>query len=187
MKAWWKQPYINRLQWILEHYEWFGFSEKEGLVVLMIEYLNTCQIAITPALLAERLHRPVLDSDAQVVETAGMSIPDIFAAGGEDAFRARETAALAELGKRSGAVLATGGGCVCREENYPLLHQNGTILWLQRDLARLPKDGRPISQRSDLAALYAQRAPLYARFADAVIDNNGTPEETVQKILEVLA
>ena len=40
MKAWWKQPYINRLQWILEHYEWFGFSEKEGLVVLMIEYLN---------------------------------------------------------------------------------------------------------------------------------------------------
>ena len=84
-------------------------------------------------------------------------------------------------------MLATGGGCVCREENYPLLHQNGTIFWLQRDLARLPKDGRPISQRSDLAALYAQRAPLYARFADAVIDNNGTPEETVQTILEVLA
>ena len=139
------------------------------------------------ALLAERLHRPVLDSDAQVVETAGMSIPDIFAAGGEDAFRARETAALAELGKRSGAVLATGGGSICREENYPLLHQNGTIFWLQRDLALLPKDGRPISQRSDLAALYAQRAPLYARFADAVIDNNGTPEETVRKILEVLA
>ena len=54
MKAWWKQPYINRLQWILEHYEWFGFSEKEGLVVLMIEYLNTCQIAITPALLEKR-------------------------------------------------------------------------------------------------------------------------------------
>ena len=139
------------------------------------------------ALLAERLHRPVLDSDAQVVETAGMSIPDIFSAGGEDAFRARETAALAELGKRSGAVLATGGGSICREENYPLLHQNGTIFWLQRDLALLPKDGRPISQRSDLAALYAQRAPLYARFADAVIDNNGTPEETVRKILEVLA
>ena len=139
------------------------------------------------ALLAVRLHRPVLDSDAQVVETACMSIPDIFAAGGEAAFRARETAALAELGKRSGAVLATGGGSICREENYPLLHQNGTIFWLQRDLALLPKDGRPISQRSDLAALYAQRAPLYARFADAVIDNNGTPEETVRKILEVLA
>ena len=71
-------------------------------------------------------------------------------------------------------------------ENYPLLHQNGTIFWLQRDLALLPKDGRPISQRSDLAELYARRAPLYARFADAVIDNNGAPEQTVQQILEVL-
>ena len=139
------------------------------------------------ALLAERLHRPLLDSDAQVVETAGRPIPDIFAADGEDAFRALETAALAELGKRSGAILATGGGSVCRAENYPLLHQNGTIFWLRRDLALLPKDGRPISQRSDLAELYAQREPLYARFADAVIDNNGTPEQTVQQILEVLA
>ena len=100
---------------------------------------------------------------------------------------ALETAALAELGKRSGAILATGGGSVCRAENYPLLHQNGTIFWLRRDLALLPKDGRPISQRSDLAELYAQREPLYARFADAVIDNNGTPEQTVQQILEVLA
>ena len=155
--------------------------------ILRIHRLLRQEMENIAALLAERLHRPVLDSDAQVVETAGMSIPDIFAAGGEAAFRARETAALAELCKRSGAVLATGGGSICREENYPLLHQNGTIFWLQRDLALLPKDGRPISQRSDLAALYAQRAPLYARFADAVIDNNGTPEETVRKILEVLA
>ena len=51
----------------------------------------------------------------------------------------------------------------------------------------MQSESRPISQRSDLAALYAQRAPLYARFADAVIDTNGTPEETVRKILEVLA
>ena len=116
-----------------------------------------------------------------------MPIPEIFRLEGEAGFRRRETAVLAELGRQSGLVLATGGGSICREENYPLLHQNGTIFWLQRDLALLPKDGRPISQRSDLAALYAQRAPLYARFADAVIDNNGTPEETVRKILEVLA
>ena len=159
-------------------------QEMENIVLIGMPGSGKSTIA---ALLAERLHRPLLDSDAQVVETAGRPIPDIFAADGEDAFRTLETAALAELGKRSGAILATGGGSVCRAENYPLLHQNGTIFWLRRDLALLPKDGRPISQRSDLAELYAQREPLYARFADAVIDNNGTPEETVQKILEVLA
>ena len=159
-------------------------QEMENIVLIGMPGSGKSTIA---ALLAERLHRPLLDSDAQVVETAGRPIPDIFAADGEDAFRALETAALAELGKRSGAILATGGGSVCRAENYPLLHQNGTIFWLRRDLALLPKDGRPISQRSDLAELYAQREPLYARFADAVIDNNGTPEQTVQQILEVLA
>ena len=159
-------------------------QEMENIVLIGMPGSGKSTIA---ALLAERLHRPLLDSDAQVVETAGRPIPDIFAADGEDAFRALETAALAELGKRSGAILATGGGSVCRAENYPLLHQNGTIFWLRRDLALLPKDGRPISQRSDLAELYAQREPLYARFADAVIDNNGAPEQTVQQILEVLA
>ena len=143
-------------------------QEMENIVLIGMPGSGKSTIA---ALLAERLHRPLLDSDAQVVETAGRPIPDIFAADGE----------------RSGAILATGGGSVCRAENYPLLHQNGTIFWLQRDLALLPKDGRPISQRSDLAELYAQREPLYARFADAVIDNNGTPEQTVQQILEVLA
>ena len=158
-------------------------QEMENIVLIGMPGSGKSTIA---ALLAERLHRPLLDSDAQVVETAGRPIPDIFAAGGEDAFRTLETAALAELGKRSGAILATGGGSVCRAENYPLLHQNGTIFWLQRDLALLPKDGRPISQRSDLAELYAQREPLYASFADAVIDNNGAPEQTVQQILEVL-
>lgn len=80
-------------------------QEMENIVLIGMPGSGKSTIA---ALLAERLHRPVLDSDAQVVETAGMSIPDIFAAGGENTFRARETAALAELGKRSGAVLATG-------------------------------------------------------------------------------
>ena len=114
-------------------------QEMENIVLIGMPGSGKSTIA---ALLAERLHRPVLDSDAQVVETAGMSIPDIFAAGGENAFRARETAALAELGKRSGAVLATGGGSICREENYPLLHQNGTI-FLASARPRAAAEGRP--------------------------------------------
>ena len=137
---------------------------------------------------AERLSvltgRPVLDADALVAETAGKSIPEIFAEGGEEGFRALETKVLTELGKRSGAIIATGGGCVTRPENYPLLHQNGTLFWLRRDTALLPRDGRPLSQNADLSVMYEKRAPLYARFADAVVENDRTPDDAARDILE---
>ncbi len=136
--------------------------------------------------LAKALDRPFLDADAQIEKAAGCSIPDIFAAEGEAGFRQRETAALAELGKLSGAVLATGGGCVTRPENYPLLHQNGSIVWLTRDLAKLPSDGRPLSQQGPIETIYAQRRDKYAAFADLTVDNNGPLEVTVSTIMEAL-
>ena len=138
-------------------------------------------------LLAARLGRELLDADAAVEAAAGCTIPEIFRAGGEAAFRVQETAALRSLGARSGCVIATGGGCVTRAENYPLLHQNSVIVWLRRDAARLPTGGRPLSQSADLPAMYAARAPLSERFSDCAADNNGAPEQTVENILEVLA
>ena len=93
---------------------------------------------------------------------------------------------LAELGKRSGLVIAMGGGCVTRPENYPLLHQNGTIFCLTRDLSRLPISGRPVSQALGAEELYRRRKPLYEKFADAMIDNDRTVEDAVRQILEVL-
>ena len=95
-------------------------------------------------------------------------------------------AVLREQGKRSGIILSTGGGCVTREENYDLLHQNGTIVWLRRDTALLPKEGRPISLRSDLSELYGKRRPCYERFADLTIDNDGSVRAAAGKIREVL-
>lgn len=62
---------------------------------------------------------------------------------GEEAFRAQETALLTQLGKASGLVIATGGGCVTRPENYPHLHQNGAIIFLERELSSCPKRARP--------------------------------------------
>ena len=122
------------------------------------------------------------DADEKIVELAGKSIPEIFADDGEEVFRQWETAALAELGKQSGLVIATGGGCVTQERNHPLLHQNGTILWLQRDIEKLPTDGRPLSQAGKLAEMYTIRKPMYERFADFIVDNNGSVEESVKTI-----
>ena len=134
---------------------------------------------------AEALGRPFFDADREIVRTAGMEIPAIFAGQGEAAFRDLECRVLAELGKKSGCVIATGGGCVLREENYDSLHQNGTIFWLRRDLGKLPREGRPLSQNADLAAMYEARKPRYERFADHAVDNDGPLPDTVQQILDV--
>lgn len=127
--------------------------------------------------------KEVVDADAEIVAAAGRSIPEIFAQEGEEAFRKLETTILKQLGKQSGIILSTGGGCVTRKENYPLLHQNGRIFWLQRDISALPTDGRPISQKSDLNELYEIRRPLYEAFADEVIENNGTLAGAANQIL----
>ena len=137
-------------------------------------------------LLAEKLGRPLLEADKELEKAAGMSIPVIFANEGEAGFRKRETRILSDLGKQSGTVISTGGGCVTREENYPLLHQNGVIVWIRRDLNCLAREGRPLSLNADLSAMYTVRAPLYARFADFAVDNDGNAEDTVNSILEVL-
>ena len=72
-----------------------------------------------------------------------------------------------------------------REENYDLLHQNGIIFWLERDVSKLPREGRPLST-GDLAAMYDRRKACYEKFADHIVDNNGTVENTVQAILNCL-
>ena len=135
--------------------------------------------------LAEKLQRPLLDSDAEIVYRAVKSIPEIFSKFGEGAFRGHETTALYSLGMQSGKVIATGGGCVTRERNYPLLHQNGTIFWIQRDLANLPTEGRPLSQKTNAAEMYRIRKPLYESFADFIINNDGDPEDALRQITAI--
>ena len=137
-------------------------------------------------LLAEKLGKTFVDADEELVNTYGMDIPAIFAAEGEAGFREKETAILESLGKRSGLVIATGGGCVTREENYPLLHQNGKVFWIQRDLDQLPSDGRPLSQKTKMADMYRTRRSLYERFADFTIRNDDSPEAAAAEILTKL-
>ena len=145
-----------------------------------------CGKSTVGAILSQCLKRPLLEADAELVKAADVPIPTIFETEGEAGFRRRETAILAQLGKQSGTVISTGGGCVTRPENYSLLHQNGTIIWLRRDLDKLAREGRPLSMNADLHAMYAVREPLYTRFADYTVDNYGTPEETADAVLEVL-
>lgn len=133
-------------------------------------------------LLADLTGREAVDIDQKIADRAGCSIPEIFAQGGETAFRALEREETAKAGALTGKILLTGGGVVKTPENYGALRQNGRVYHLLRDLNVLPTDGRPLSQGADLAAMWRQREPLYRAFRDVSMDNNGPAAETAQAI-----
>lgn len=137
-------------------------------------------------LLAQRTGKKFVDADEALEQRVGRPITKIIPTEGESAFRQMETDTLAQLGKQSGLVIATGGGCVTQERNHPLLHQNGTILWLTRSIDKLPTDGRPLSQAGKLSEMFEKRRALYERFADISVSNDGPVEETLAQIMAAL-
>ena len=137
--------------------------------------------------LGELMDRPVVDIDREIERRSGMSIPEIFARHGEGYFRKLESDILREMGKLSGRILSTGGGCVTIEANYLPLHQNGVIVWLQRAIRELPGDGRPLSQCRNLDELYEARRPFYEQFADITVENCGSLDDVAAGIMEALS
>ena len=137
-------------------------------------------------LLSKRLGKKFLDADTVLEEKAGRPITQIIPQEGEAFFRRLESEVLEDLGKQSGLVIATGGGCVTIPANYEALHRNGTIVWLKRDLSALPSDGRPLSMAGRLDEMYAKRKPLYEGFADFAVENSGPPEETTDGIVKLI-
>lgn len=121
---------------------------------------------------AKRLHKPFVDTDAEIEKRAGKSIPEIFAEDGEEAFRRLETQVLADVTARSGQVIATGGGVVTRPENLPSLRQNGRVVFLERPVELLARKGRPLSSSEEaVKKLYKERYPLYIAASDLRVRN----------------
>ena len=136
--------------------------------------------------LARALGRPLVDLDQACAEKSGMPAPDYLHRFGEEAFRTLETEVAREQGARSGLVIACGGGIVTRERNYPLLHQNGAIVLLDRPLGELSSAGRPLSQSRGVDRLAAERMPAYRAWADLAISCTGSAEGDAQAILQKL-
>ena len=132
-------------------------------------------------ILAEKLGKTFVDADEEIEKVAGRTIPEIFATHGEEFFRQQESAVLQKFGKESNQVISTGGGCVTRAENFYHLRQNGIVVFLERDLQKLDREGRPLSQ-GNLQNMYEIRQPLYKRFAHITIQNNDDPQKIAQAI-----
>jgi shikimate kinase len=147
--------------------------------------------------LAERLGLAFADVDREIEAHAGASVATIFECEGEAGFRARETAALAELLAGEEHLVATGGGAVLDPANRRLLRERGFVVYLRIDvpgqLQRLARDrARPLLQREDredvLRQLAAVREPLYAEIADLGFDTDGmAPADAAAALVQLLA
>lgn len=160
---------------------------KEQLNVALIG-MPSCGKTTIGRALADRLGKRFVDLDEEIVRAAGCSIPDLFAAEGEDGFRAREAEQTARFAREGRQVLSCGGGVVKRPENLRALRQNGVVLFIDRPLDALTVGGgRPLSTSAEaLKTMEAQRRPLYLAAADAVIPNETTVADAVAAALEAL-
>ncbi len=148
--------------------------------------------------LAARLGRPFVDADREIEAAACMSITEIFAAHGEDRFRAIERRTIARLLDKSDAgaqVLATGGGAFMDSGTRRLIKRCAVSVWLKADLDVLTRrvarrKSRPLLATGDpravLESLIETRYPVYAE-ADLTVESADAPHEAmVEKIVGAL-
>ena len=146
--------------------------------------------------LARRLGREFIDCDRALVERTGVPVATIFEIEGEDGFRRREAALLAELAAGSRCVIATGGGAVLSQANREVMRASGTVVYLKARLESLWErtrhdSSRPLlatpDPRARLAELLAEREPLYREAAHVVVETGQqSPATAVGRVVAAL-
>lgn len=138
--------------------------------------------------LAQRLRMEFVDTDRILVERTGVPVATIFEIEGEEGFRRREAALIAELCEREGCVVATGGGAILAMENRVAMNAHGTVVYLRARLDNLWErtrhdTSRPLlatpDPRATLAELLEKRDPLYREAAHLVVDTGTQSASTL--------
>jgi shikimate kinase len=150
----------------------------------------------TGKLLADRLGWPYLDSDDEIERQTGKTVPEIWKAEGEPAFRAEEARVLAQACTSDGpAVVSVAGGAVLDPDNRAFIRRGGLIVWLRADVSTLVRrvgagTGRPLldgGAAEAMARLYEERAPIYSELAGLTFDvDRMSPPQVVDKIVAAL-
>lgn len=165
-----------------------------GRHIILIGFMGAGKTTIGQVL-AQRLKRPLFDTDQLIEEQAGMTVSRIFEVHGEERFRTMETETIRTMiSSGEDWVLSVGGGLPLREENRTLLKQAGTVVYLrvrpETVLDRLKGDTtRPLLQGGDVRekveTLLSYRSPFYEEAAHVTIDVDGKiPEEIGDEILK---
>lgn len=145
-----------------------------------------CGKTTTGKRLARMLGRPFVDIDDAIEASTGESAAHIINTKGEQEFRHVESKVTGEYGARSGLVIACGGGVVTVPANYGLLHQNGTIVFIDRPIAELETAGRPVSAAKGVETLARERMDAYRGWSDVTIASMGSPAGNARAIRDQL-
>lgn len=168
--------------------------------VVLIGYRGSGKTTVG-RILATRLARTFVDCDDLIVSREGKSIREIFAAGGEEAFRKLESSVIAETAKKADHVIAVGGGAVLREENARALSQHFIVYLRCRPAVlhqRIKSDPATSDNRPNLTdlgggieeieALLRRREPIYKATMNAELDvTDLSPEQAAEKIAQMIS
>ncbi len=158
------------------------FAQKENIVLTGMPGSGKTTVGKG---LAKALNRPFIDTDEMIVKRAGKEIPQIFAEAGEAGFRDLESQAVREAANgNTGAVIATGGGAVLREENIRVLKRTGKIYFLDRALKfLLPTSDRPLASTAEaIRKRYEERYDRYRATCDVRVQSDENLDHTVEFI-----
>jgi shikimate kinase len=168
---------------------------ERGQAIVLIGFMGSGKSSVGREL-AARMRWPRYDTDEMIASRYGLSIAEIFARHGEQAFRDAETEALSQVPDRQ-LILVTGGGIVLRADNIERLQLFGPIVHLTADEETLfervsRRKTRPLLQtekpRETLSAMLRVRAPLYTQAADFTVDTSKLRhEEVADEIMEQIA
>ncbi|HEY2576932.1 MAG TPA: shikimate kinase [Streptosporangiaceae bacterium] len=155
-------------------------------MIVLVGFMGAGKSTVGP-LLAAGLGLPFADLDQVIERQQGRPVRDIFAAGGEAAFRAVEHEALASFLAGPDAVLALGGGAVEHPASQRLLRPVSAVLpvvYLEvgydEALRRVGGDsGRPMLASPDLAGIYRRRLAGYEAVATLTVATGGRPARAV--------
>lgn len=164
--------------------------------IVLIGYRGTGKSTVGK-LLAERLSRELVSTDAEIVKRAKRSIPDIVQQSGWNYFRDLESDVCRDLAARHGILIDTGGGVILRSENVAVLKKHGVVFWL---IAGVPEiaariggdDQRPSltggkSFVEEIEEVLREREPKYRHAAHHQVETDlRTPAEVADIIVDLL-
>ena len=160
--------------------------------IVLIGYRGTGK-STAGRLLAARLGRELVSTDAEIVKSAQRTIPEIVVQQGWDYFRDLESDICRELASRDQLVIDTGGGAILRAQNVEALKKDGTLFWLTASVETIAKRIGGDNQRPSLTGtksfideiqdVLRERMPKYRAAADHIIR---TDDRSINQLVETL-